>query len=57
MPTCKKCQRPLEANEKGLCPACRSTKSSKAKRMVEIGAAAVVILVGAVAWVFGRRHA
>lgn len=47
---CKKCGRPLEHGEKGLCPSCVSNKSRKKKFWVEVGAGClfVVGLVGAI---------
>lgn len=37
MDNCKECGRPLEQGEKDLCPACKSTKSHKKKKLAEIG--------------------
>lgn len=35
MKKCELCGRPLEANEEKLCPACKSDRSHKKKRLVE----------------------
>lgn len=44
---CKNCGRPLEDNEEKLCPACKSEKSHKKKRLGEIigGVLGVVLVI------------
>ena len=36
MNKCEKCGRPLNEDENGLCPACKSKKSHKKKRWFEV---------------------
>lgn len=45
MQNCKKCGRRLNEGENDLCPACKSTKSHKIKKLGEIciGVAAIVV--------------
>ncbi|QQS55539.1 MAG: hypothetical protein IPM89_07075 [Candidatus Competibacteraceae bacterium] len=54
MNNCQECGRSLEQEEKDLCPACKSNKSYKNKKWVEViggafaivGAIAIAILTG-----------
>jgi len=55
MATCNKCGRPLQADEKNLCPACRSARSGKIKRALEI-TGSVVLVVGAVVYTIVFRR-
>lgn len=51
MEKCELCGRPLEANEEKLCPACKSEKSHKKKRVIECIAGGVTIVLGII-WSF-----
>jgi len=57
MSNCKECDRPLEQDEKDLCPSCKSTKSHKKKRWTEIiGGVVVVVAVAAFKLLTGGKN-
>ena len=42
---CKKCGRPLQANEKELCPHCKNERDGKIKDGFKIGGGVLAVLV------------
>ncbi len=56
MDKCNECGRTLEKGEADLCPACKSTKSHKNKRWVEIVGGVLVVIAGiAITVLTGRK--